>query len=141
MFHILSKTKQCFVIALGIAALTSCVTTQTKVPEPAFTIVYDDRTIQFDPSFNEKIADIVGPVLNSTKRFQINAYANTNVYGQKRARRVALSRALRVRSHLIRENGINSLRIDVRATDRSGINRTDLFIIEPNAEPIPTQKR
>ena len=66
-------------------------------------------------------------------RLQLLAYAGGQDVPASKARRLSLSRALAVRSFLI-ENGVRSIRIDVRAlgnkaTDEPS-NRVDVTIVE-----------
>ena len=66
-------------------------------------------------------------------RVQLMAYAAGEGLTSSKARRISLSRALSVRSHLI-ENGIRSTRIDVRAlgdkAEGEQKNRVDVNIVE-----------
>jgi outer membrane protein OmpA-like peptidoglycan-associated protein len=66
-------------------------------------------------------------------RLQLMAFAGADAMSPSKARRLALSRALSVRSHLI-ESGVRSTRIDVRAlgnkTKEEPINRVDVNVIE-----------
>jgi outer membrane protein OmpA-like peptidoglycan-associated protein len=66
-------------------------------------------------------------------RMQVKAYAGEPSLSSSKARRLSLSRALSVRSYLIK-NGIRSTRIDVRAlgnkTSVGAPNRVDLNIIK-----------
>jgi outer membrane protein OmpA-like peptidoglycan-associated protein len=66
-------------------------------------------------------------------RVQLLAYAGGESLSSSKARRLSLSRALAVRSHLI-ENGLRSTRIDVRALGdkytEEPANRVDVNIVE-----------
>lgn len=70
---------------------------------------------------------------NESLRVQLLAYAGGEGVSSSQARRLSLSRALAVRSHLI-EQGIRSTRMDVRAlgdTDKDGpADRVDIRIID-----------
>ncbi len=65
-------------------------------------------------------------------RLQLKAYASGTKDTASRARRLSLSRALAVRSYLIRQ-GVRSTRIDVRAlgnkVDGQPANRVDLIVV------------
>jgi outer membrane protein OmpA-like peptidoglycan-associated protein len=65
-------------------------------------------------------------------RLQLKAYAGTNGGSESAARRLSLSRALKVRSYLIR-NGVASTRIDVRAlgvAQDGPSDRVDLLVLQ-----------
>jgi outer membrane protein OmpA-like peptidoglycan-associated protein len=65
-------------------------------------------------------------------RLQLKAYAGANGGSESAARRLSLSRALKVRSHLIR-NGVASTRIDVRAlgiAQDGSADRVDVLILQ-----------
>ena len=79
---------------------------------------------------------ILGPVSaalakNSKLRVELRAYARGNAETASQARRLSLSRALAIRSHLIK-SGVRATRIDVRALGSkvpSGVpNRVDLLV-------------
>jgi outer membrane protein OmpA-like peptidoglycan-associated protein len=86
-------------------------------------------------SVSIKTLDIIAKNLNAKPklRMQIKAYAGEPNISQSNARRLSLSRALAVRSYLIKK-GIRSTRIDVRALGNkvaSGApNRADLKIVK-----------
>ena len=69
---------------------------------------------------------------NADLRLQLKAYAAGTKDTVSRARRLSLSRALSVRSYLIRQ-GVRSTRIDVRAlgnkTGGGPIDRVDIFVV------------
>lgn len=69
---------------------------------------------------------------NNALRLQLKAYASGTKDNASRARRLSLSRALAVRSYLIRQ-GVRSTRIDVRALGNKAegdpANRVDLFVV------------
>ncbi len=69
---------------------------------------------------------------DSAIRLQLKAYASGTKDNTSRARRLSLTRALAVRSYLIRQ-GIRSTRIDVRAlgnkADGHPANRVDLIVV------------
>ena len=69
---------------------------------------------------------------NNALRLQLKAYASGTKDNASRARRLSLSRALAVRSYLIRQ-GVRSTRIDVRAlgnrAEGDPANRVDLFVV------------
>jgi outer membrane protein OmpA-like peptidoglycan-associated protein len=61
-----------------------------------------------------KLDTLATKMAQTGTRLQLKAYASANGSSESAARRLSLSRALKVRSHLIR-NGVASTRIDVRA--------------------------
>lgn len=69
---------------------------------------------------------------NNAIRLQLKAYASGTKDNASRARRLSLSRALAVRSYLIRQ-GVRSTRIDVRALGNKAegppANRVDLIVV------------
>jgi outer membrane protein OmpA-like peptidoglycan-associated protein len=69
---------------------------------------------------------------NAELRLQLKAYAAGTRETVSRARRLSLSRALSVRSYLIRQ-GVRSTRIDVRAlgnkTGGGPADRVDIFVV------------
>jgi outer membrane protein OmpA-like peptidoglycan-associated protein len=79
---------------------------------------------------------VLGPVSaalakNSKLRVELKAYARGNAETVSQARRLSLSRALAIRSHLIK-GGVRATRIDVRALGNkvpNGVpNRVDLLV-------------
>jgi outer membrane protein OmpA-like peptidoglycan-associated protein len=68
-----------------------------------------------------------------TLRLRLQAYAGSESMSSSKARRLSLSRALSVRSYLIK-SGIQSSRIDVRALGNKStekpINRVDVNVVE-----------
>ncbi|WES31800.1 OmpA family protein [Varunaivibrio sulfuroxidans] len=70
---------------------------------------------------------------NDALRLQLLAYAGGADLNASKARRLSLSRALSVRSHLI-QSGVRSTRIDVRAlgdkSSKGDPNRVDITIVE-----------
>ncbi len=79
----------------------------------------------------QRVAD---QIANTERRIQINAYAAGTQETVSAARRLALSRALNVRSYLI-EQGVRSTRIDVRAIglpeDTGPADRVDILLLTP----------
>lgn len=61
-----------------------------------------------------ELSAIAAQLAETGARLQLKAYASANGASESAARRLSLTRALKVRSHLIR-NGVASTRIDVRA--------------------------
>jgi outer membrane protein OmpA-like peptidoglycan-associated protein len=93
---------------------------------------------QGDAKLNNKAIKALDTISKKLKvkpnyRLQIQAYAGEPSLSASNARRLSLSRALSVRSHLIK-NGIRSTRIDVRAlgnkTSAGEPNRVDLKFIK-----------
>lgn len=101
-------------------------------------------TLPFAPGLSEAdskvtaaLDDKIVPLLkkNPDWRLQIQAFAGKADNGLKNARRMSLSRALSIRSHLL-EQGIEARRMDVRAlgmqTDRNPVDRVDFVFFNPN---------
>ncbi|MFN4284110.1 MAG: OmpA family protein, partial [Alphaproteobacteria bacterium] len=85
-----------------------------------------------EPSKAEMKAVVETLTKNPAMRVQVKAYASGNAEAASKARRISLSRALAVRSHLI-EQGIGSTRIDVRALGNNAEggpgDRVDLVLV------------
>lgn len=80
----------------------------------------------------QQLRALANTVRSSESRLQVKAYAAGDSDNSSRARRLALSRALIVRSFLI-EQGIRSTRVDVRAlgvpSDGGPEDRVDLLLL------------
>lgn len=96
-----------------------------------------DLTLPFDGSEStlnaqqqQKLDAIAAEMETGGNRLQVRAYATGEDGTTSSARRIALSRALAVRSYLM-DKGIKPARVDVRAlgadTDKSPVDRVDLI--------------
>lgn len=118
----------------------------TKIKPDSLPIVKDTISLGYLPEVTE-LTDQVKPDLIQTifvntqaapeTRIEVRAFASVNPEeGQSSARRIALARALNVRSFLI-ENNISSKIIDIRAlgnnTDKQPVDRVDIVFIRDNA--------
>jgi outer membrane protein OmpA-like peptidoglycan-associated protein len=99
-------------------------------------IPFLDETTDLNEDLASDIKNRIIPMLNEniSWRIQIQAFASESLDKSINARRLSLSRALKVREFLL-ENGIKPVRIDVRAlgtqTDQLPIDRVDLLLINP----------
>ncbi|MBM3491889.1 MAG: hypothetical protein FJX68_15895 [Alphaproteobacteria bacterium] len=80
----------------------------------------------------QQLRALANALRTTESRLQVKAYASGDADNSSRARRLALSRALTVRSQLI-EQGIRSTRVDVRAlgvpSDGGPEDRVDLLLL------------
>lgn len=109
---------------------------ETKAVVPShsdLTLEFDPPSSQLSPAAQKKLDDITAQLKESEgMRIQIRAFAQATD-GPSSARRMALSRALMVRSYLT-DKGIKPTRLDVRAlgseTDTTPLDRVDLVFVK-----------
>ena len=106
------------------------------------TVSYNDAATELDDKQSLIIKHNITPQMaaHPELRLQIQAFSGTHDAGQSSDRRIALSRALGIRSLLL-ESGIDPSRLDVRAlganTDQSPLDRADLYLYGPGRLPAP----
>ena len=108
--------------------------TKPAVPSLSdLTINFDAASSTLSPDAQKRLDDLATQLKDSVDmHLQIRGYAKGGDDGQSSARRMALSRALIVRSYLT-DKGIKPIRLDVRAlgseTDKTPIDRVDLVFV------------
>jgi outer membrane protein OmpA-like peptidoglycan-associated protein len=107
-----------------------------KAPEMSgdvMQIVFPAGDSVLPPAAETPLAALAAQLAQDTSlRLQLKAYAGGDADAASHARRLSLSRALSVRSHLI-EAGVRSTRIDVRAlgnkSESGPADRVDVFLV------------
>lgn len=102
-------------------------------PGVAVTVEFPATVSKLPPGAEGELESLVAQLMEQVDlRLQLMAYAGGESLSSSKARRLSLSRALSVRSHLI-QKGIRSTRIDVRAlgnkTADEPVNRVDVVVI------------
>ena len=97
------------------------------------TLTFTGNSSDLSPETQKKLDGVIHQMSEMTDgRLQVRGYAAGEDGSKSSARRIALSRALSVRSYLM-DKGIKPTRVDVRAlgteTDRSPIDRVDLLFV------------
>jgi len=96
------------------------------------TVDFDTTSSTLSPQGQAKLDALASQIKDTDMRLQIRGYAKGDDSDQSSARRMALSRALSVRSYLM-DKGIKAVRLDVRAlgseTDQTPIDRVDLVFV------------
>ncbi len=100
----------------------------------ALRVVFNPEEIRLPAKAKKGLLSVTNKLKGAvTLRLQLQAYAGSVSMSSSKARRVSLSRALSIRSYLIK-SGIPSTRIDVRALGNKStekpINRVDVNIVE-----------
>jgi len=104
------------------------------LPGQAMKIVFDASTTKLPSSARAGLKGVAAKMKGQDKmRMQLISYADSDGLSASQARRISLSRALAVRSYLIK-NGVQSTRIDVRAlgnkTSAAPANRVEIMVVE-----------
>jgi len=104
-------------------------------PTPDMQIVYNIQETEVPLSLKEKLSGLAGKVKKDDNlRLTIVSYAAGTEQQSSTARRVSLARALAVRSFLIEQGGIDSLRINVQSMGNKNpggpAERADIFLIK-----------
>jgi outer membrane protein OmpA-like peptidoglycan-associated protein len=108
--------------------------TASAVPEMAdLTINFDSTSSTLPQPEQKKLDDLARQLTDApAMRIQIRGYAKGDASDASSARRMALARALNVRSYLM-DKGIKPVRLDVRAlgseTDKMPIDRVDMVFV------------
>jgi len=93
---------------------------------------FDATSSTLSPQVQQKLDGLANQIKDTDMRLQIRGFAKGDDSDQSSARRMALSRALSVRSYLM-DKGIKPVRLDVRAlgseTDQMPIDRVDLVFV------------
>tara|TARA_Y100000590_G_scaffold399084_1_gene481973 strand:- start:1133 stop:1969 length:837 start_codon:yes stop_codon:yes gene_type:complete len=97
-----------------------------------FEIAFNVEQVTLSSRFHNDLILLAKTSINNNNRIQLRAYASSSGNSPSHARRVSLSRALTVRSYLIRK-GVSSTNIDVRALgepeDGSIKDRVDVVLL------------
>lgn len=107
--------------------------TTTENKNILMSITFDGNNISISPTDNDKLTKIIKQ-LNSSQRLKIMSYAKGIDGEVNSSRRIALQRAIAIRSHLI-EAGLEKTRINVQAVgnnpnDEKSANSANIYVVE-----------
>lgn len=110
----------------------AAVRTDTSSEKQEFRMLFKPSETSFEKKYQAQLLSLANKAVKFGNRVQIKAFASTSGNRPSHARRMSLSRALTVRSHLIQQ-GVLSTHIDVRAlgepNDGSAPDRVDVVLL------------
>jgi outer membrane protein OmpA-like peptidoglycan-associated protein len=117
-------------------ALAPTSSQQTAALQPAdgqaLRLLFEGSTTKLNAAAQQQLQQMAAALAAKNQRIQLKAFASGTIDRPSAARRESLSRALAVRSYLIK-NGVQSTRIDVRAlgapSDGGPSDRVDVILL------------